>query len=288
MRRRWLGLLLLPCLAAAGELEQAFEQMQQALRERDYHGVVVTLRDGQLEALKVGHRAAGNSSWAEPLTGASDSLQRYGDRFETGRGEAFQIASVEVGPTQLPEGYDLRMVGEDRVAGRACRVIEARPRDALRYARRLWLDLDSGLLLRSQVANRDGQVIDQWMFTSLEYAAAEPSRRAAGDAEPLRFRGPQADQLAQTRFRIVQPPSGFVLAAAAVDDGSEHLVFADGLARVSVFIEPVSDQQAVLSGSHRRGALSVVGRLLEGAQVVVVGEVPASTAERFAQSLVRR
>jgi sigma-E factor negative regulatory protein RseB len=64
----------------------------------------------------------------------------------------------------------------------------------------------------------------------------------------------------------------------------EHMVFSDGLASVSVFIEPAADDKPS-RGDRRRGALNVHNKLIAGRNATIVGEVPRQTVELIAESL---
>ena len=64
----------------------------------------------------------------------------------------------------------------------------------------------------------------------------------------------------------------------------EHFIFSDGLATVSVYVQP-AQADAVLSGVSRHGAAHAVGRPLGKHEVVVVGEVPVTTLELFAAAI---
>jgi sigma-E factor negative regulatory protein RseB len=55
-----------------------------------------------------------------------------------------------------------------------------------------------------------------------------------------------------------------------------HYVFSDGLAAISVFIEPLSDKQEIpRAGTYGAGAINVYKRVLGDHVVTLVGEVPA-------------
>jgi sigma-E factor negative regulatory protein RseB len=67
----------------------------------------------------------------------------------------------------------------------------------------------------------------------------------------------------------------------------QHLVYSDGLASVSVFIEPRSPQTQVMSGLAKVGAAFAYSRNLDGHQVTAVGEVPAATVEAIAAGVTK-
>jgi sigma-E factor negative regulatory protein RseB len=89
-------------------------------------------------------------------------------------------------------------------------------------------------------------------------------------------------------------PDGFVLREHAQDaildsrDPVEHLVFSDGLASVSVFIERLDTASQPLDGLDSVGAVNAYGSMAGDLQITVVGEVPAATVERVAMSISRR
>jgi negative regulator of sigma E activity len=47
-------------------------------------------------------------------------------------------------------------------------------------------------------------------------------------------------------------------------DQLEHLVYGDGLATISVYIEPAGSGEDVIEGGSRRGAVNAFGTLVEG------------------------
>lgn len=289
--RGTLALCLLGCatLVAAQPLPQALlQRMGDALTASNYSGVIVYAREGQLDALRIRHSGgAERFEVIERLTGPVLPLQRDGQSARLGEGPRYAAdlasAGVVTGVDPLL-AYELTTIGEDRVAGRVADVLDARARDAMRYSRRYWIDRDSGILVRAATFGSDGIVVEQWMFSDLDVApAAAAAAPVLGQAEP--FRAARSSDLGHARLRVLDVPKGFQLVSAAVEPQREQLVFSDGLVSVSVFAEPLAAEATVLSGHQRRGALSVFGRLFRGLQIVVVGEVPAATVERFAQGV---
>ena len=58
----------------------------------------------------------------------------------------------------------------------------------------------------------------------------------------------------------------------------EHLVYTDGLAAVSVFVEKRGeDSKPFMLGPSRMGAVNALGSRVDDYQVTTVGEVPAET-----------
>jgi sigma-E factor negative regulatory protein RseB len=68
---------------------------------------------------------------------------------------------------------------------------------------------------------------------------------------------------------------------------SLHVVFSDGLASISVFIEPgtgAGEQEATAT----LGPVNVFRRLVDQHRVVVMGEVPAIAVRRLGEGVERR
>jgi sigma-E factor negative regulatory protein RseB len=65
----------------------------------------------------------------------------------------------------------------------------------------------------------------------------------------------------------------------------QHLIFSDGVASVSVFIEPGSAKGPAPPESTRIGSANAFSTQVRGHVVTAVGEVPASTVRDIATSL---
>ncbi len=96
--------------------------------------------------------------------------------------------------------------------------------------------------------------------------------------------------LAAQGWRIPYPaeflPVSQVARTMAHGDAVSQLVLSDGLAAISVFIEPY-DKSAIaisLNGAYRRGPINVYGMRIADFWVTVLGEVPAPTLEQLAKA----
>lgn len=270
--------------AIAQSAEEWVEGIQSAVNRVSFDGVVVYHRDGQLDALSVRHSQDGVQ--LQRLTGPALQAGVVGADanadLSSPDGLLFARTGLKTGEgaVSLKLAYQTRALPDDRVAGRVARVIDLLARDSMRYSRRLWIDQESGVPLRSATYGADGQLVEQWMFAQITVQPrAEPQESSAGSGERELLEDP-------SRVRLHSVPAGFSLVSANAAEQGEHWVYCDGLARVSVFVEPLRADRPPLSGMQRRGLLSVFGRVAAGRQVVVVGEVPPATAERFAQEVV--
>ncbi len=217
---------------------------------------------------------------------------------EHGGPHAFPTFSDLV-PAEVLTHYELRRDGQWRVAGRSCEVIELLPRDTMRYGYRLCVDPATGLRLKAQTIDDKSDVLEQMAFTEVRIggvdpATLNPSWSTAGWA--VVRQQSEATEL-QAHGWSVTPPGGFHRLAEMFrhlgHTGGAHAqsalqgVFSDGLATVSVFIEPDAPPAGDPEESQRHGSISAFSRRLGDARVTVVGEVPPSTAQSIAQSVAR-
>ena len=62
-------------------------------------------------------------------------------------------------------------------------------------------------------------------------------------------------------------------------------VFSDGLSFVSLFVNPISKGQMSRIGETQVGASYVHARVMNGNQIMVVGEVPQGTIQKISNSI---
>jgi sigma-E factor negative regulatory protein RseB len=201
----------------------------------------------------------------------------------------------------LNENYVIRAGRQGRVAGFTTQTIIFQPRDNLRYAHKLWAHTDSGLLLKAAVLNARNQVVEQYAFTELNIGGdikedwkVPDQASAASIAHDLQLSPlPKAgEQIASSGWEVDALPPGFqkIMEIRRPMHGKKkpvlHMVFSDGLAGISVFIEDISnDPDDVNPNLTSQGAIQVYRKEVEGHLVTVVGEVPPRTVMQVADSV---
>jgi sigma-E factor negative regulatory protein RseB len=205
------------------------------------------------------------------------------------------------------EYYRIELLPATRVLGRPAQVIAVNPKDAYRFGYRLWLDERTAMPLKTQLCDASGQVIEQILFARLDMPDSIPDSALipAVRTEGMRWvrQGPShnLDQPTLSAFRSKELPPGFRLTdagAQTINAGvpAAHLVYSDGLATVSVFVEePPAQASAVakqgaapvpppapMQGLARVGSGFAFSTVIQGHQVTAVGEVPAKTVEFIA------
>ncbi|WP_425432890.1 MucB/RseB C-terminal domain-containing protein [Halomonas denitrificans] len=180
--------------------------------------------------------------------------------------------------------YRLRLSGEERLANRNTVRLDIEPLDDLRYGHRLWLDRATGLPLKQILLDERGRVVETFQITQLNQPRLHRGTIA------LDRRRPAPDDPWQPAWL----PDGFIPKPVQTrsprhDAAIGHRVYSDGLATLSLFVEPLAGQEQLMPGLHRLGVshAAVRHRELGGRvrQVVVMGELPPRVLIRVADSV---
>lgn len=311
IRTSLLSLLLAFSTAYAKEDASVWlERMSQAVHQLNYIGTFVYMQEGRLESMRLVHAVddGGERERLVSLSGTNREVIREHGQVTCylPEKEALVANHPEVPPgfplnlpthwDQLRSVYDFKVLGQARVAGQQAQHIAIVPRDSLRYGQNYWIATDSGLLLRTDVVDEQGEVMEQLEFISLEVKEHIPRKmlqpEAGSRALELTPSTPVEGNMSQPlHWHVASLPAGFALELqrqhAIAGDGVavEHLIYSDGLTSVSVFIEPRRDNDGMSAGSSRRGSVHAFTRLLEQQRVTVLGEVPLATVKQIAESI---
>ncbi len=230
------------------EPRQWLEKMSSALQSLNYQGVFVYRQQNELSAMRVTHLAdaAGEHELLETLTGEAREVVRNSSHFRglIADSQSGKETGTEGHLTNIENYYDLKMAGRDRAAGRMSQMITVMPKDKLRYGYRLWLDEKTALLLKSDLIDEQQQVLEQVMFTSMQILTDDDRKRILGNSQQAAPASKVKKEDLQTSSRawtVKAMPNGFTLIdsrSQAADGGAEQMVFTDGLASISVFVEP--------------------------------------------------
>jgi sigma-E factor negative regulatory protein RseB len=316
----WFAALgFLPATAAdtgsgSASVQALLERMSRALQTLNYEGTFVYLHDGDLDAMHIVHRhdANGTEERLTSLTGVPREVIRKPGNVEcilphkrlivvdtSRRRNQFPMILTQVPRTAgLAKYYDLVRLGRERTAGRDCEVIALKPKDGYRYGYRLWLDAGTAMLLRSELVDGHGRTLERVMFTNLKLPAKIPAKELEPTIDSSGFtrrtRGSEASAAAADPgfgVRVGDLPPGYaktvdeVQRLSGMDAPVRHLVFTDGLASLSVFVGPLRAGRDALRGESHMGSVNAYGRVLNGFRITVVGDVPAATVKRVAQTV---
>jgi sigma-E factor negative regulatory protein RseB len=322
--RGWLGALIVagsawvPLSGTAQDVRrdvprteaQWLQGARTAAQRVNYSGTIVYQAGGEMTASRITHVFDGSRSHEriqtldgkprEYLRKRSDSDDEVQCLIPESKKIVVERRSVEesfpglskASPDEILQRYEAKLGAVERVAGLEAQSLALEPRDQLRYAYRLWLDRASGLLLRAQTLNERREVIEQIAFSDvrigerIDRSALKPAWPTEGWAV-VRSEYRKTDLAAHGW--IVPTPEGFrktkeVMRRLHAADAMQ-VVFADGLATISVFIEPESPAGDPPPEVRSNGPTSAFARRVHEALVTVVGEVPPGTVRAVAQSV---
>lgn len=304
-----------PALAADSSAPQEgltwLKKMANASRQLNYSGTFVYRHTSQAETSRIVHyvnAAGGEFEKMETLDGPAREVIRTNDQVVCYLPDNKTVIIEKRGkrrfPAMLPdqltgvsENYAVRVDGMDRVAGYDCQVIVLEPKDKLRYGHHFCAEAASGLPLRARTFSEKKEPLESFVFTELKIGGSfnrdkVRSRYAAKSRDwKVDHSGyPTAEIASDTGWVLTQQPAGFkkltelkrTIAGRAVM--VSHIVYSDGVAAVSVFIEPLPKARIAQSLSHQ-GAVNIYTRPIAEHMVTVLGEAPAATVMQIANSL---
>lgn len=295
---------------------QVLQKAAVAARALSYKGIFVCQTGKQVKSVEITHMYDGKNEFARNVVldgsprevlSQSGNVVIYNPRnekiiIEKRRGQNMFPAVLPMNLDSVKQSYALRAEDDERVAGRQAQVLVLAPKDGLRYSYRFWIDAEYGLLLKSVMFNNRNEIMESIGFNQLSllntvsldwfkpkidhnknYVMENEQQVVADDGSPI-------------DWEVRSLPSGYrkvdqVMRKVPGKDGPvTHVVFSDGLASVSLFIEHVSRsakdkpvQKNVLSTT---GNTSFYANVNSGHLVTVVGDVPEATVVQIANAVV--
>ncbi|ADE13895.1 MucB/RseB family protein [Nitrosococcus halophilus Nc 4] len=319
----------LPGVSIAKEFDaalQLLDRMGRAAESLNYQGVFVYLRNNQLKAVRVIHKADKEGEYERlvSLNGVPREIVRNNELVTcilpddkavlvdehhypkvVARGKNFHDNNgfsrrLPAKLKAMREHYRFSLGEPDRIAGRETQQVVIIPKDQYRYGYRLWVDNETGLLLKTMmVGEGEGErALEQMMFTSLLLPEEIPDTALVPAVTGREFSWREGEPLSvnagdyESQWQVGWIPAGFTLVAHGrhlLPNGQvpvEHLVYSDGLSSVSIFIERIMHaQQGHLHGFSNMGAVNVYGAIQALHYLTVVGEVPHTTVKRMGKSI---
>lgn len=290
------------------------QKIATSARELNYSGTFVYQYGSHVETSRIIHlvNASGEHEKLETLDGPPREIIRNNDEIQCYLPESKTVKVERRKPRKafpallpeqfsgLAENYRVKLVGRERASGFECQVLLLEPKDSLRYGHKLWAEAGSGLLLKATMLDEKGQVVEQFAFTQLEIGRPiDPGllkpRLAVNAANWKRAVTTEGSAGGVDTGWVVQsPPAGFkkILETRRSLGGKPnpvtHIVLSDGLAAVSVFIEPLGANHPPVERLSSQGAINVYSRQVSDHLVTVLGETPPATVMQIANSIVHQ
>ncbi|WP_341539875.1 MucB/RseB C-terminal domain-containing protein [Paucimonas lemoignei] len=299
------------------EAQSWLKKIQAAAVKFSYSGTFVYQQGEQFRTSRITHVKSGKNEYEklEVLDGKPREYIRTNDEIicyvpdsktllvEKRVTQEVFPALPNANPAKLGDYYRLKMGGSGRVAGYAAQTILLEPLDNLRYGYKLWADKKTGLLLRAQTLNEKGDVVEQISFTQIEIGKIDPSRTRSSIANTQGWHIERAamESANLSGWSVKAMPPGFrkirevkrlvTNGAANARAGNQtpqsremaQMVYSDGLAAISIFIEPGSASRT--EGFMQQGAMNIAGKRQGEFWLTIVGEVPAVAIRQVANSI---
>ncbi|MDB5938385.1 MAG: sigma regulatory protein MucB/RseB [Polaromonas sp.] len=295
-------------------------RMHQASVNRSYVGTFVVSAGGNMSSAKIWHVCEGTQQVerVETLTGPPRSIFRHNDQVTTfmpehkvARSEKRESLGLfpqlfQSADSRIADFYKFRQEGLERVAGVDADIIMLVPKDRLRFGYRVWSERKNGLIVKLQTLDPDGKVIEEAAFSELQLDAPVSMSQLVqmmGKVQGYRLDKPALVKTtaAAEGWALKTPVAGFnamscykrpASAAGSAEkntngDGPLQWIFSDGLATVSIFVEPLDRRRHVRESTLSLGATQTLTRQLDAHWITLVGEVPVPTLQLFASALER-
>jgi sigma-E factor negative regulatory protein RseB len=312
----------LSLLAAAAALAQDkksadaahwLTRMASAARELTYSGTFVHQFGPRMETMRIAHLFddKGEIEKLETLDGPPREVVRENEtvhcyfpesrvvKLEQGRARRYFPALIGESAASLSANYHVRAGATERVAGYDCQMIWLQPKDQLRFGHRFCAEAKTGLLLKAAITNEQGEPLEQVAFTALRIGGpiSRESLRSAYFDEQHDWKTDASNwerTAPEGAWYVKDAPPGFrkIMEMQRRMHGRaepvRQLVLSDGLAAISVFIEPRSSIPPPLRGPRQRGLVSVLTKQLAEYQITVLGEVPELSLQQVANAVSLR
>ena len=307
----WCSIATPVAASADDDVFQWLERMAAAMNQMNYQGTFVYMRDDNVESMRITHIIddQGIHERLVSVSGVPREVVRdaKGVRWISGEDHTVLANSaanrkffpeLPLGdPEQAAESYHFRFGDDERIAGHSTRRVDIVPKDQYRYGYSLWLERQSNLLLQWELTGTAGETLARLMFTDLkmgsEVDTSELRAISSSDASGPMDSAPVAQGRNVTSPRLVEPsslPPGFRLSSSRLqksqhDETFEHLIYSDGIAAVSIYIEDAEPDSEMSLGLSKLGPTHVLTRELNGELITVLGDVPAATVKLIGESL---
>lgn len=285
------------------------EKVANAARSLNYSGTFVYQYGDQVETSRIWHAVEGAREFEklEVLDGPAREVIRTDDevlcfypeiktvRVDKRRSKPFPALLPEQ-LSSLTDYYTVRLGDKERVAGREAQLLVLDPKDGLRYGHKLWADSATGLLLKARMINERRETVEQFAFTQVSVGvevdreALKPQHDAQGPGWKRDSSG-IAEPATDSGWIVRSYPAGFrkIMETKRKLPGRptpvSHIVYSDGLAAISIFIEPLSANVRPVSGVSHQGAINIYTRPVADHMVTVLGEAPSATVVQIGRSV---
>ena len=291
--------------------KEILQSMAHAMQVLNYQGTVVFFKNNRLEPMKYFHAAHENQEQERLLSLNSPLREIIRDNgiirclyketqhhIEDNRPfERSFLVDLPKNIDTLDNSYTLTLLNDESIAMLPAYVLSIVPKDNLRYARKLWIEKQHFLPLKTVVYDLDNNMVEQVVFTDMETKQNLPFVDKFLFDEKLN-KTPEIYPLTDARFDITQLPSGFTAlfftrhSLHNNDQPVDHLLLSDGLAWISIYMEQKNSALQSKFDANKTvqaiGSINFYSRIVDNYEFTVLGDVPAETIKLIAENVKLR
>lgn len=284
-----------------------------AARNLNYSGIFVYQNGGQLRTVQITHMNDGVNEFARSTVMEGEPREVYSkgkdiviikpknDKvvMEKRHGQNLFPAILPSSLDVIKSSYIARTGASELVSGRATQIIYLESKDNYRYNYKLWIDDGNSLLLKMILLNKN-ETLEQVEFNQIDFinnpkpSSVQPkidvsksyivvdatqSSHADGGNWQIAVLPPGYRKIDQIEIKV--PNKNDLSKTVTVN----QLVYSDGLAAVSLFIEPVAKGVRPKTGHTSMGSTNMCANVIAGHQIIVIGEVPAITTMEMSKAV---
>ncbi len=294
------------------DVEKWLAKMHHAAHMLNYEGKFVYGENNKLTSMQIIHSVDNKGEFERliSLDGSGREVIRSGDTVTCILPDKKSVVVDKSRPdTEFPPTFPLKVeelskyysfhFGKDgMVAGRSAVKLMIKPKDKYRYSHTLWIDANTGLLLKDHLIGKNGAIVEQFMFTEINYPDSIKVDRKLTNSKNKKFTWyeakdfkPKKETSKNMSWKVMEVPAGFVPGVQRHHNMTvsampvEHFMYSDGLSSISIFVEKKMKSSKNLVGSSTMGAINAYGREVGEYHVTVVGEVPHATVKMIGDSV---
>ena len=289
---------------------QVLEKSAYAARALNYEGQFTYVNGEQKRMVDIKHMNYGGREVARNIVLGANQREVYsqGDNvvifqptntnilIKRRRGKNLFPAMLPIDLNSIKAHYVANLKGTEYVAEREAHVVELSPKDDYRYSYKVWADVKFGLMLKMALLNTDNKTLEQIYFNNVSMLNSQNN---------LNWFEPKIDMsksyvteateaithVSNDTTVTTDLPAGYKevdhiqRAAKGKDAIVDQLVYSDGIASVSLFIEPLNKGERPKKGHMYMGSTNMCANVVDGRQIIVVGEVPEKTVKSIAKAV---
>lgn len=283
-----------------------------AARELNYQGVFEYQNGNQTRSVQITHMNNAGREFTRNVVmnnlqaGQAREVFSEGDNIvifhpknekimiEKRRGQNLFPAMLPTDLRALKQSYSAKIGMLDQVAGRTTQIVELIPNDAYRYSYKIWADVEFGLLVKMSLQNQKNETLEHLTFNQLSMLNTQDLnwfQPKIDVSKSYEMEDVSALNHVTRNWIVTELPPGYIKVdhVERVVKGKKHpvnqMIFSDGIASVSLFIEPLSKGMRPRMGHMLVGSTNMCANVIDGYQVIVVGEVPAATVQQIAKAV---